>query len=767
MARSKKKGKGKAPAGLSPVAALGPTLRRLMEQVEAGEVDAEALRDRLDASLRGIAPEKALPILLSTAVKAGPEALARLEEVMSVRLEEAGEAEILAELLASGRLDPDAVDLGRRWLEGSGVDLSAIPDSEALRRPRLVHACIAVIELGYQESILTAWHLPGQRRQMHLLSLLRDFGPEWKGAIQEIAFRANFSARAWSELLAELSGNQDCQLRDVDGAEARAAILRTFEIHRAKGIRLPAALIEIRDLFLQMMDVLGGPDADLPFGAEDFDALANLERRPERLLAHERRYGVKVTTEDGRRFRILSEEFYDPAQDYERDLADDEEIFVTNLHPAALAEQLSGGDLRRVVDGFDDLDSARDGSPEAIQRLLTARRAAWETLRNLKAGMIAGAAKLGDAHFEKALREHGSHLRYVIEYQHPNADADNDYVGERYMGYRAYLARFARYGDQRSLLDFDSYQSVNQASLSHAVPKQIESLTRFLTKVAPWKRKDKRDGKRLMREMSELAEEAAETIDVEAARDLLLADAWLIEDVLPLAPPPEPPDWRSPRPLQHDPSVAALLEIGPDERLAAIDSIARSPVWRKAGARRALLRLATDPGLLGAWPGKPESWAPGHAMSLIARLDAHELVEGLQPVLDDPKAVERYASHLFSTCLARMGPEVEAFTWSAIRNPELPASVRGMALVSLRIRAERMPERAAEIARPIAAFLQEDDPEDPARHTVNAFAAHVVDVEKAFPREIATPAIEAADAAGRIDRSEYNLQELIDYGLRE
>lgn len=263
------------------------------------------------------------------------------------------------------------------------------------------------------------------------------------------------------------------------------------------------------------------------------------------------------------------------------------------------------------------------------------------------------------------------------------------------------------------------------------------------------------------------AEAEASPEERERLDDLLMMDHWLVQDILPPAPPPEPADWSAPEPRQYEEPAASLLEIGPVLEVSSLEGFAEELVWEDAEARRELVRMATDPGLFGTWRGKPESWAPYHAMTMLALLDAHELIGELRPIVDPTDWDDWYGDHLLAECLGMMGPEVEPFTWSLIRDRELDAELRGLALLGLQERAEMSSlDRAGEVAEQIADFLQADDPDDPDRKTVNAYAAYVLRRE-CFPEEISESAIQQADEAGLIDHAIFDPQDYLDFDPRD
>jgi hypothetical protein len=387
-------------------------------------------------------------------------------------------------------------------------------------------------------------------------------------------------------------------------------------------------------------------------------------------------------------------------------------------------------------------------SPTKIARIMRARRQAEAAYMDVMRDALLETIDV-ESVAARAYREHGAHLDFVWDHHRARR---NEFIGEGAWFFRQYRAQFARFGGDRPYLNQAAYEDSEAQYMTQLLPQVVQASETMFEELPP----KIAEALRAMRD-PELARRLALASDKEKARleDLLLRDHWLVADILAEEPPPRPADWPSPRRAEYAQSVAGFLDFGP---LLEIDwevSLRRDPLLGQEAVPEDLLRMATDPGLLGGWPGDPAAWAPIHAMGLMGVLDLSDQAESLREILEPQGWDDWYSDYLFEHCLGRMGPAVEPFLWSLIEDRKLEVETRGLGLCALREIAGRHPARREAITVEIAEFMQGKSRLDRRRKTLNSFAAHLLH-GKLFPQAITDPAIAAAHAAGRLDLKVYN-----------
>lgn len=393
-------------------------------------------------------------------------------------------------------------------------------------------------------------------------------------------------------------------------------------------------------------------------------------------------------------------------------------------------------------------------SPTKIARTKRARRQAEAAYLDLMRDSMLEKVDMESA-AAKAYREHGAHLNFVLYHYKARR---NEFIGEGSWFFRQYRAQFARFGGDRPYLDRAAYEDCEEQYMTQLLPQVLQASEALFEGLPP----EAAEALRGMRD-PELDRQLALASDEEKARleDLLLREHWLVADILTEEPPPRPTDWLSPRCGEYELPVAGLLAFGPLLDIDWEDSRRRDPLLGQEAAPEDLLRMATDPGLLGGWPADPAAWAPIHAMGLIGVLDLSDRAESFREIIEPRGWEDWYSDYLFEQCLGHMGPAIEPFLWSLIEDRKLEVETRGLALCALREIAGRHPARLEAIAVDIAEFMQGKPRLDRSRKTLNSFAAHIL-YGKVFPQTVADPAIAAAHAADRLDLKVYNPDEFED-----
>jgi hypothetical protein len=328
-----------------------------------------------------------------------------------------------------------------------------------------------------------------------------------------------------------------------------------------------------------------------------------------------------------------------------------------------------------------------------------------------------------------------------------------DFIGESALAQRQYRCDFARYGGSRPYLDTARRGKLEIELVIQLTPRVMQVSQLHLDEFPSIVRK------RLEAILAKASDE-----ELMRLQDLLLKEVWLVSDLLPPDPPPRPADWVAPPAGEYEPPAAELLARGPDLDTRWSGKAARDRVWTMPEARAALVRMATDPGLLAGWPADAASWAPFHAMTLLGELQAHEAAPELLRAIDVVRGDDWISDHLFRACLGLMGPAVEPVLWGVAGDRHRDPDVRGPALLALGGIAGQYPARIEAIAAALAGFLEQSPLLDRKRKTVNAFAAEVLHREP-FGRDQDRAAILKADTAGLLDHKVFNPRERAGYGL--
>ena len=247
--------------------------------------------------------------------------------------------------------------------------------------------------------------------------------------------------------------------------------------------------------------------------------------------------------------------------------------------------------------------------------------------------------------------------------------------------------------------------------------------------------------------------QVAESGDIIQSKESEVGQSILIgwqdwADITPLAAPTRPADFTPPAPGSYSPPVSELLEYGPDLQKEYDFS---DPKWRKAIPT--LTRMALDPGLLNGWPGESSSWAPWHAVHMLALLEAGESAPALAQLADlEDDWLSDHLPHIW----ADMGAEAIPSLWVILGDKKATAKARGLAAEALFNLAEDDDAMTLLVAKGFGKILQRETDFDP---RVNAhLISFLQDLEGAV-EEIENEVVDAFEA-GRVDEDYITFDEV-------
>jgi len=281
MAKTRKKRRQKQhKPSFSPLALLRPRLDELLSNEALAKKDAQALKEDMNAAVKGVEASEFLPVLLKAYPNAPAPVQARLDVVIPEWLAEHKYIDPLLELLKQHRIDHEDRQRALSWLEAAGADLSGLQERQA---PTSFYQAYMYAD-DSQGFIIVFWYTDSRRRRVQGMNFLIDFNPPWEGAVKDIVvFPRHPPQRAIQEYV-DFWAQRGMPPTSLDAAEAKEEVLKSLEVNRREEIRLPRDLIRARDLFLEYVLSLPDTPETPPFTAEDFDQLARTGESPESII---------------------------------------------------------------------------------------------------------------------------------------------------------------------------------------------------------------------------------------------------------------------------------------------------------------------------------------------------------------------------------------------------------------------------------------------------------------------------------------------------
>ncbi|OGG45889.1 MAG: hypothetical protein A3F84_17220 [Candidatus Handelsmanbacteria bacterium RIFCSPLOWO2_12_FULL_64_10] len=290
---------------IPPLTLLRPRLDNLLGGETLVEKDSQTLKAELDAVFDGLKAYDFLPVLLRAYHNTAAQVQSRIDEIAPEWLGERGYVGALLKLLERRTIHNESRKQALIWLEGAGADLSALQKVE--QRTHFYRAYTYADDS--QGLIEVFWYTDDSQRKVQGMNFLIDINPPWEGAVKDItAFPSRSPEKAIQEFV-DIWKQRDMRLTPVGDSEVKKEILKSLEVNRREGIRLPRDLIEARNLFLKYVLTLPDTPETPLFTAEDFDELSRTGKSVEVLREFEQRVGRRVRLQDGKELWVLGSPF--------------------------------------------------------------------------------------------------------------------------------------------------------------------------------------------------------------------------------------------------------------------------------------------------------------------------------------------------------------------------------------------------------------------------------------------------------------------------
>ena len=301
--RKRRKSKHRAP-NISPLTLLRPRLDALLGDEAFAEKDSQAIKADLDALFEGLKTYDSLPVLIRAYHSAGGQTQDRLDETVPGWLDERGYAEPLLTLLERHNIYEEGRERAVAWLKAAGVDPAVFQEME---QQSYFYRADAYSD-DSQGTIVILWYTDHRRRNVRGMNFLVDYNPPWEGATKDIM---HFPTRAPEEAVREYvdfwKQRPGRELVRISDAEVKEKILKSLEVNRREGIRLPQDLIRARYHFLRHVLTLPDTPETPPFTAKDFDELSRRGKSAEGIMLYERTVGRRVRMEDGKELLVMGD----------------------------------------------------------------------------------------------------------------------------------------------------------------------------------------------------------------------------------------------------------------------------------------------------------------------------------------------------------------------------------------------------------------------------------------------------------------------------
>jgi hypothetical protein len=212
-------------------------------------------------------------------------------------------------------------------------------------------------------------------------------------------------------------------------------------------------------------------------------------------------------------------------------------------------------------------------------------------------------------------------------------------------------------------------------------------------------------------------------------------------DITPPAVPPKPDNFAAPTPQAYGLALQPLLQIGWQLDEAALKPyLSNRAKWAKVLPE--LTQMAIDPGLVNGWPGEKASWAPYHALNVLAYVRDPEPAAALLALL---QMENDWLTDRLPEVWAKMGLEAAVPLWAELEalaygDDKLAVLVAGLLNMAQSHRSQTE-ETVYRFSR-----LLENSPAEQA--DLNAYLIFALDE---IGDDTAVPAIEKALDEGRIN----------------
>lgn len=215
-------------------------------------------------------------------------------------------------------------------------------------------------------------------------------------------------------------------------------------------------------------------------------------------------------------------------------------------------------------------------------------------------------------------------------------------------------------------------------------------------------------------------------------------------DITPPAIPPQPVNFKAPKPGDYSPQLTSLLNLGwqlDEAAMRMMPDFSQEALWRNVLPE--LSQMAVDPGLVNGWPGQPASWAPYHALTVLGHLQATAFAAALLPLIS---MKDDWLSDRLPDIWAQMGPVAALPLWEMVEKRAYPDKKLAILVAGLLKIAQTDGSQVMLFGRRFIDLLNGS----PAKHAnLNAYLVYALDE---LGDNTAVPAIRAAFNQNRVNR---------------
>lgn len=290
---------------ISPATALRPRMDNLWADEALLHKGDAAIEDGLDVLARDVGSELLVKTMLRAYRAASEPARARLGNVLPDWLDRRGHVGTLEEMAMARSLGPDLRPLALAWLEAAGVDTESLQNPPTLFLEAYYYDDQALLGEKSQAYVVVFWHINLRKRRAQGMGFLLDYNPPWDGSVKDILLTPRRSPRMLRKEVLGMWEDGEMEPESVGAERAKSVILTALNCNQAAEIRLPADLIDAREVFeRRVLSLPDGPDTP-SFTMDDFDGLARHGKPPEEIMLFERTVGRRVRTEDGTEILLM------------------------------------------------------------------------------------------------------------------------------------------------------------------------------------------------------------------------------------------------------------------------------------------------------------------------------------------------------------------------------------------------------------------------------------------------------------------------------
>lgn len=312
----------------------------------------------------------------------------------------------------------------------------------------------------------------------------------------------------------------------------------------------------------------------------------------------------------------------------------------------------------------------------------------------------------------KLIERYGSYeVQYVLQRQQETLKASSMLTDEAAV-YRRYRQLYAQFGGDKLFLSRQAYDDVAES--------EVKSTMNAMAKLFSFSR------------------------STQVEESVRLKHLIYATDITPPAVPPKPADFTAPAPHNYSETVEPLLHIGWQLDEATTKSYLSGGRAHWAKAVPELTQMATDPGLINGWPGEKASWAPYHALNLLAHVRNPEPAAALSALL---QIENDWLTDRLPDVWAKMGPEASTSLWQDLESLAYPDDKLAVLVAGLLASAQAHSDQTQTTVQRFIRLLENSPAE---RADLNAYLIYALDE---IGDDTAVPAIENAMEAKRVNTS--------------